>query len=385
MIKLRDVSKTFPDGTRAVDDVSISIPAGKTLCLIGTSGCGKTTTLKMINRLIEPTGGSILINGTDVTRLDPIKLRRNIGYVVQRGSLFPHMRVYDNLALLPRRMDWSEKRIEGRIDELLELIRMSREEFGSRFPDELSGGQQQRVGVARALIVDPSIILLDEPFGALDPITRADLQDEFLRLKHELNKTMAFVTHDLSEAFKLGDLVALMDFGKIVQCASPSELLSNPASEFVSDFLKSHGTGENVCNLTAGDIMVSDPLVLNLDSSGAVDLSKERRIELSEILHQRSQHVIFVVDETRRLKGMLTRKDVSDGTLEFREAPMPACSQDPISELIDRMLQNRIASYPVVDIDGVLSGAVTRQRVTAILGRDPSGVVADPERSGPDR
>ncbi|MBI3893052.1 MAG: ATP-binding cassette domain-containing protein [Candidatus Wallbacteria bacterium] len=239
-IELRRVSKTFGSGKTVVRELSVSVAAGGTLCIIGTSGCGKTTTLKSINRLIEPTEGEILIGGKDVLHRDAIGLRRSIGYVIQEGGLFPHMTVGANVGLVARLLDWDKPRMAKRVDELLELVNLSPAEYRHRFPEELSGGQRQRVGVARALMADPPIVLMDEPFGALDPITRIGLQNEFLRLKRELGKTIVFVTHDLPEAFKLGDRIALMHQGELMQVGTPHELLTRPANSFVSAFLQAH-------------------------------------------------------------------------------------------------------------------------------------------------
>lgn len=244
MIALREVRQEYPgrDGKTvvALDGVSLEVRAGETLCLIGTSGSGKTTLMKTINRLIQPTAGQVLIDGRDVREQDPIRLRRRIGYVIQKGGLFPHLTVADNVGLLCRLEGWDPGRIATRVAELLRLVTLDPERFGDRYPAELSGGQRQRVGVARALALDPAIVLMDEPFGALDPITRAQIHEEFLRLKAEVGKTIVIVTHDMSEAFKLGDRVALMDHGRLVQVGREEELRQSPASPFVSDFLRSH-------------------------------------------------------------------------------------------------------------------------------------------------
>ncbi|MBI4869526.1 MAG: ATP-binding cassette domain-containing protein [Candidatus Wallbacteria bacterium] len=239
-IELSKVTKSYGPGKTVVRELSLVLPAGKTLCIIGTSGCGKTTTLKLINRLIEPTSGELRIGGRDVLGGDVIALRRSIGYVIQEGGLFPHMSVAQNVGLVARLLAWEPERTARRVDELLELVNLNPGEYRHRYPEELSGGQRQRVGVARALMADPPIVLMDEPFGALDPITRIGLQNEFLRLKRELGKTIVFVTHDLPEAFKLGDLILLMHAGELMQLGTPHELLRSPASSFVTDFLQAH-------------------------------------------------------------------------------------------------------------------------------------------------
>jgi osmoprotectant transport system ATP-binding protein len=244
VIELRELTKVFasPGGDEvvAVDAVDLIVPTGEILCLIGTSGCGKTTTMKMVNRLIEPTGGTVLLDERDVRESDVIELRRSIGYVIQKGGLFPHMTIANNVGLLCELQDWNKTETNARVEELLSLVNLPVEEFGSRFPHELSGGQRQRVGVARALAVDPPYILMDEPFGALDPITRSQLHDEFKQLQATVAKTIIMVTHDMAEAFELGDQVALMDAGRIVQVGTEEDFRERPADDFVSSFLESH-------------------------------------------------------------------------------------------------------------------------------------------------
>lgn len=237
MIRFEHVVKRFPGGVEAVSDLSLQVTEGETLVLLGTSGSGKTTTMKMVNRLIEPTSGRVLVEGTDVMRLDPILLRRKIGYAIQHIGLFPHMSVAENIAVVPRLLRWRKETIDQRVDQLLGMVGLEPDDFRHRYPAHLSGGQKQRVGVARALAADPPIVLMDEPFGALDPITRGQLQDEFLELESEIQKTVLFVTHDVFEAVKMGDRIALMDRGRLQQLATPSELVGRPANEFVDQFL----------------------------------------------------------------------------------------------------------------------------------------------------
>ena len=244
MIELRNVSKVFsrPNGApvTAVDRVTFEVAHGETLCLIGTSGCGKTTTMKLMNRLLDPTSGSILVDGVSVLDVDPIALRRRMGYVVQRGGLFPHMTVARNVGLLCELEGWDGSRRRRRVDELLDLVRLPPAEYRSRFPSELSGGEGQRVGFARALALDPEYVLMDEPFGALDPITRDRIQSDFVELKDAVKKTIVLVTHDMAEAFRLGERIALMDAGRIVQIGTEAEFREQPASEFVEEFLRGH-------------------------------------------------------------------------------------------------------------------------------------------------
>lgn len=240
MIEFKNVRKVFTTSDRetvAVNDVSLTISEDETLCLIGPSGCGKTTTMKLINRMIEPTSGEILVDGTNVTQQDVISLRRSIGYVTQKGGLFPHMTVARNVGMPCELQGWSAEKAKNRIRELLELINLPAEEYADRYPRELSGGQRQRVGVARALALDPKYILMDEPFGALDPITRRQIHQEFLQLKNAVKKTIIIVTHDMAEAFYLGDRIALMDQGSIVQLGTEDDFRQHPANEFVSEFV----------------------------------------------------------------------------------------------------------------------------------------------------
>ena len=235
-IVFRNVTKTF-QGSDAVRDISFQVREGETLVLIGTSGCGKTTTLKMINRLVEPTRGLIQMQGKNISEYDLIELRRSIGYVIQSVGLFPHMTIEKNIAVVPELMGWTREKVAARVRELLAMVGLDPATYRMRYPAELSGGQQQRVGVARALAADPPVILMDEPFGALDPITREQLQNEFLGLVQEIRKTIVFVTHDIFEAVKLADRLAVMDKGQIVQLGTPKEIIEAPAHQYVDDFL----------------------------------------------------------------------------------------------------------------------------------------------------
>lgn len=237
MIRLEGITKRFGAAKPSVDDVTIEMPEGTTTALIGPSGCGKTTTMRMINRMIEPSAGRIFIEGQDVTRLDPVTLRRRIGYVIQQIGLFPHMTVAENIATVPRLLGWAKGRTEERIDELLTLVGLEPEHFRSMMPHRLSGGQRQRVGVARALAADPPVMLMDEPFGAIDPIARERLQDEFKDILKRVRKTIVMVTHDLDEAMKMGDRVAIMRDGRLIQYATPDEILAAPADSFVETFV----------------------------------------------------------------------------------------------------------------------------------------------------
>ncbi|GDY43281.1 hypothetical protein SANT12839_041630 [Streptomyces antimycoticus] len=237
MISFKDVSKHYPNGTTAVDRLSLELPEGGITVLVGSSGCGKTTTLRMVNRMVEPSSGTVSVAGRDVLAADAAELRRGIGYVIQQAGLFPHRTILDNIATVPLLLGWGRRKARARAAELLELVGLPGDS-GKRYPHQLSGGQQQRVGVARALAADPPVLLMDEPFGAVDPVVRTQLQNELLRLQSELRKTVVFVTHDIDEAVRLGDRIAIFRTGgHLVQCAPPAELLASPADDFVAGFL----------------------------------------------------------------------------------------------------------------------------------------------------
>jgi osmoprotectant transport system ATP-binding protein len=256
MIRLEDLTKTFPGvPAPAVDRLTLDIPDGSTCVLIGPSGCGKTTTMRMINRLIEPSSGRIILDGEDVTKIDAVGLRRRIGYVIQQIGLFPHMTIATNIATVPRLLGWAQARIDARVDEMLTLVGLDPARFRNRFPRELSGGQRQRVGVARALAADPPVMLMDEPFGAIDPITRGNLQNEFLRILRRLKKTVIFVTHDIDEAIKMGDRIAILKDGRLVQYGTPDEILSRPADAFVAEFVGADRALKRLNLVSVRDVM----------------------------------------------------------------------------------------------------------------------------------
>jgi osmoprotectant transport system ATP-binding protein len=256
MIRLVGVGKTYPDGTVAVHDLDLDVPRGEVVVLVGPSGCGKSTTLKMVNRLIEPTSGRILMDGEDITHVDPVTLRRRMGYVIQQVGLFPHQTIRANVATVPSLLGWDKHRARTRADELLELVGLDPAQYARRYPHQLSGGQRQRVGVARALAADPPVLLMDEPFGAVDPIVRTRLQDEFLRLQRDLGKTVMMVTHDIDEAVRLGDRVAVFATGgRLAQYDVPARVLGQPADDFVAEFV---GASRGLRRLSVTPIDVED-------------------------------------------------------------------------------------------------------------------------------
>ena len=260
MIKVDKLSKHFK-GIKAVDNISFEVNEGENLVLLGTSGCGKTTTLKMLNRLIEPSSGQIFINDKNILEQNPEQLRRGIGYVLQNTGLFPHYTIYDNMAVVPKLLGWDDAKIKSRINELVEKLHLSTELLLS-YPGQLSGGQQQRVGLARALMADPPVLLMDEPFGALDNVTRTKIQAEFKQLDELTRKTIIMVTHDVQEAFELGDRICLMDKGRIMQIGTPAELLFSPANDFVKDFLQGQRLQLEIKSVTLNDIWEQLPFTL---------------------------------------------------------------------------------------------------------------------------
>ena len=305
-IQLENVTKHYPGTTEpAVSDVTLTIPAGKIVILVGPSGCGKTTTMRMINRLIEPSSGRITIGGEDALGLNGDELRRKIGYAIQQAGLFPHFTVAQNIAVVPGLLGWDRKRIDGRVDEMMDLVGLDPAQFRGRYPRQLSGGQQQRVGVARALAADPPVLLMDEPFGAVDPITRGNLQDELLRLQDELRKTIVFVTHDFDEAVKLGDKIAVLgDQSAILQYDTPEAILANPADDTVAGFV---GAGASLKQLTL--LRVRD--VDYHDNALTAVSEQESPAELRKRMTDEGRTYALVLDERRRPQRWVHVRDLS--------------------------------------------------------------------------
>ncbi|KAA6221614.1 ATP-binding cassette domain-containing protein [Streptomyces albofaciens JCM 4342] len=302
-IALEHLTKRYPGSPApAVDDVSMEIKPGETVILVGPSGCGKSTTLKMINRLIEPTSGTIRIGDEDVTGIDPVGLRRKVGYAIQSSGLFPHMTVAQNIALVPKMIGWKKAKVNSRVEEMLDLVGLDPREFHGRYPRQLSGGQQQRVGVARALAADPPVLLMDEPFGAVDPITRDHLQDELIRLQHELRKTIVFVTHDFDEAIKLGDRIAVLrEHSHIAQFDTPEAILTNPADDFVSGFVGA-GAALKRLNLTR----VRDVGVVDFPTASVEDPLQS----IFDLLRSGTTNEVLLLDRHRRPYKWLRRGDL---------------------------------------------------------------------------
>jgi osmoprotectant transport system ATP-binding protein len=310
-IVLDGIGKVYGDGTVAVAGLSLEVTAGELVVLIGPSGCGKSTVLRMINRLVEPSVGRILLDGADVTAVDPVELRRRIGYVIQHVGLFPHQSVRDNVGTVPRMLGWPRARIRARCDELLELVGLDPGRYGGRFPHELSGGQRQRVGVARALAADPVVLLMDEPFSAVDPIVRARLQEEFLRLQADVRKTIVLVTHDLDEAVRLGDRIAVLSQGgRLEQYAAPAEVLGAPASDFVGEFV---GADRGVRRLAVTPVLDAIRPLSELDDIGrlpSVPASGTMYDALAAMLTAGALHVVVRDDD--RPVGTISRSRIFD-------------------------------------------------------------------------
>lgn len=317
-IVLDEVTKSYPEGRgSAVDSLSMEIPAGEIVVLVGPSGCGKTTSMRMINRLIEPTSGRIMIDGNDVMSLDDVKLRRTIGYVIQQIGLFPHLSIAQNVALVPKMLKMPKKQIQDKVDEMLDVVGLPPEEYRNRYPRQLSGGQQQRVGVARALAADPPIMLMDEPFGAVDPITRAKLQDQFLEVQKGLGKTIVFVTHDFDEAIKMGDRIAVLRAGsKIAQYGTPQEILTNPADDFVQGFI-----GQGATFKRLGLEQVADLTLRSVSDAGgspsSVPVGASLNAALDTMLGEGNDALL--VTENDRPIGSIHLDDVMTRIKEMRD------------------------------------------------------------------
>ncbi|HJG84485.1 MAG TPA: betaine/proline/choline family ABC transporter ATP-binding protein [Weissella thailandensis] len=365
MLVFKDVKKVYRGGSVGIEGVNLTINKGDFVCLIGTSGSGKTTTMRMINRMHDASSGQILFNGKDIKNTDPVSLRRKIGYVIQNIGLMPHMTIYDNITLVPRLLKWPEEKKRQKAEELCKEVELP-EEFLDRYPSQLSGGQQQRVGVIRALAADQDLILMDEPFGALDPITRESLQDLVSDLQKRLNKTIVFVTHDIDEALRLATKIVIMDGGKIVQNASPEEILQYPANDFVKNLLGEERLSQAKADLSTVDqIMLKDPVKVTLGHSipDSIRLMRERRVD-----------TLLVVDDENYFKGYV---DIDTITSHYRRATsvsdllstdMPTVANDTLVRQTVRKMLNREFKYlPVVDYDNKLLGIVNRTTMVDVV------------------
>jgi osmoprotectant transport system ATP-binding protein len=377
MITLERVSKSYGSGDVAVGDLSLEIGDGELAVLVGPSGCGKTTTLRMINRLIEPTSGRILIEGENVLAKDPVQMRRGIGYVIQQGGLFPHRRVFDNVAVVPRLLGWNRNRVEQRVNELLELVGLEPTAYARRFPHELSGGERQRVGVARALGADPPVLLMDEPFAAVDPVTRQRLQNLFLDLQKQLRKSIVFVTHDIDEAAKLGDRIAVLSKGGVLeQYDTPAEILGRPATPFVADFV---GTDRGVRRLAVVRIEAGD-LARPPEVPPTATVEEARyQARVGDIDGESTAKTAVVVDADRRLIGWVSLEAGTDGpigphTEKFAtQVPLGTSLRTALAE----MLQHDVRWIPVTDEAEHYLGVLTPNRLHAAMRRSVGGTAVE--------
>lgn len=365
MLSIKNLSKVYAGGKKAVDNMTIDIESGDFIAFIGTSGSGKTTALRMINRMIESTEGEITIDGKNIKELNPVELRRSIGYVIQQIGLMPHMTVKENIVLVPKLLKWSQEKKDEKAKELIRLVDLP-EEYLDRYPSELSGGQQQRIGVVRALAAEQDIILMDEPFGALDPITRDTLQDLVKKLQQQLGKTFIFVTHDMDEAIKLADKICIMTNGQVVQYDTPDNILRSPANDFVRDFIGQNRLIQDRPNiLTVKDAMIK-PVTVHVDRSlnDAVNIMREKRVD-----------TIFVVGNDEHLLGYLDIEDINEGLRHHKEL-IDTMQRDIYRVRIDSKLQDsvrtilkrNVRNVPVVDSDNkTLLGLVTRANLVDIV------------------
>jgi osmoprotectant transport system ATP-binding protein len=366
MITLEGVGKTYEgSAVAAVESLDLEIPEGEILVLVGPSGCGKSTTLRLINRMIEPSTGRIIFDGEDVTNVDADQLRRRIGYVIQQIGLFPHQTIAQNIATVPKLLGWDKKKISDRVDQLLDVMGLPND-FRDRYPKELSGGQAQRVGVARALGSDPAVLLMDEPFGAIDPITRDRLQNEFLRLQSELKKTIVFVTHDIDEAIKIGDRIAILgERSHIAQFDTPERILAYPIDDFVADFIGSGSTlkGLNFERVRDIDISTTFPVVgpstSAAEAAGVLDASVERWL--------------LVLDEQQRPARWLSAAHLATGPANLLEAGVQVVANLPLQatlhDALEELLMSNAGQAPVVDDHGAYQGIVDVEVLADVLKR----------------
>lgn len=364
-LSMEHLNKTYPGGKVAVEDFNLEVEKGEFVCFIGTSGSGKTTTMRMINRMLQQTSGTIKINGKDIGQMDPVKLRRKIGYVIQNIGLMPHMTIRQNITLVPRLLKWPQDKMDERAKKMIKLVDLP-EEFLDRYPSELSGGQQQRIGVVRALAADQDIILMDEPYGALDPITRESLQDLIKDLQERLGKTIIFVTHDMDEALNLATKIVVMDGGKIMQVASPDEILQHPANEFVENLIgKDRLIQARPSITTVGQVMLTN----------VASITPDRLLkEALKAMHDRRVDSLLVTDDGGTLKGYL---DIEDIDYNFKTATSVGDvmhddvfyvkSDSLVRDTVERILKRGFKNIPVVDKDKKLVGIVTRAALVDIV------------------
>lgn len=365
MVEFKNVSKIYPGGKVAVENINLRIERGEFVCFIGTSGGGKTTTLRMINGMLIPTGGDITVDGKNIHDIDPIELRRSIGYVIQNIGLIPHMTIRDNITLVPKLLKWPKEKRDARAKELIKMVELP-EEFLDRYPSELSGGQQQRIGVIRALAADQQIILMDEPFGALDPLTREALQRLVKRLQQQMGRTIIMVTHDMDEAIRLADRIVIMDQGHIIQNASPDDVLTHPANEFVANLIGPERLRQaKVNHLTAAEIMRPNPIKIHAQQNLGDALNQ---------MHQYHVDSLMVVDDEDHLTGILDLKTLRNQQQpqliidDMKHAVPVKIKEDERLQMITEPLLERNWEYvPVVDEQNHLKGIITRSALVDVI------------------
>ncbi len=373
MIRLDGVGKTYPDGTVAVQELGLDVPRGALVVLVGPSGCGKSTTLRMVNRLIEPTTGTITLDGEDVTRVDPVELRRRIGYVIQQVGLFPHQTVRTNVATVASLLGWDRTRTRDRVDELLALVGLEPGQYGDRYPHQLSGGQRQRVGVARALVADPPVLLMDEPFGAVDPVVRVRLQDEFVALQERLGTTVLFVTHDIEEAVRLGAKVAVFQQGgRLAQYDTPARVLGAPADEFVADFVGADRGLRRLAVTPIDDEDLEHPPVVRVDdtlSAAGQELDRE------------GARWAVVLDADGNLRGWVARERGTDGSGSVadhtRRMEAWVARDASLKDALAQMLQHDAGWVAVLDgsrFCGVMTPVTLHEALRRSVDADNRGV-----------
>ncbi|MGL6108055.1 ABC transporter ATP-binding protein [Romboutsia sp.] len=365
MIEIKNITKKASNKT-ILDDITMTIEEGTLVVLVGPSGCGKTTTLKLINKLIKPTSGEIYIDDKPISKENTIELRRKIGYVIQNTGLFPHLTIKENIELIPRlKKEKTIEEIEGNTVELLKMVDLEHDHYINKYPSELSGGQQQRVGVARALATDADIILMDEPFSALDPITRTSLQEQLYTLQYELKKTIVFVTHDMDEALKIADKICIMNNGKIAQYDTPENILRNPANDFVKDFIGIDRVWNNPEYIKAKDIMIKEPICVK---------PSRTIIQGIEIMRTSKVDSLLVVDKDGKLKGIVTSKDIKlnvnkSEPLEniMTTEVLLVNEEDNLVDILNVMNEHSVGYIPVVSQDEKLAGLITRSSLLSVL------------------
>lgn len=366
MIEFRHVSKDF-HGKVVLSDISMEIPTGELTVLIGPSGCGKTTTLKMINRLLSPSSGEIWIDGKNIETLDKVQLRRRIGYVIQQGGLFPHMTIRENIEIIARLAKGDPQAISRKTNQLMEMVDLDPTEYLDRYPTELSGGQQQRIGVIRALANDPEVVLFDEPFSALDPVTRSSLQDELVSMHEKMGKTMVFVTHDMDEAIKIADRICIMRNGHILQFDTPEQILKHPADDFIASFVGTERIWDSPEFIRVSDFMIKETITCHGDLNRNLCIKRMRDHHIDSLL---------VVDEQHHLRGVVTRRALfrAESPLARAEEIMEpvrytARDDDNIVNILRMVQEAEVNAVPVLDASEKLVGLLTNSSLVATLSR----------------